>query len=378
MRPFPSPSPALRAFAQEFPWERRTILAFMCQVAAELEDGARVLDVGAGEQPYRELFGHVDYVTSDWAHSVHPGARRVDIVAPADDLPVDEGTFDAVICTQVLEHVAEPADVIAELFRVLRPGGRLYITVPLTWEEHEAPYDFYRYTRFGLEHLLGGAGFQDISVSPRNDAFTTIAQLMRNTRGITAGAPDAVAAQRAVATQALSRLADLVADYEELDAAWILPLGYHATAVRHTPVERDACRAALGLDAARPSAYVAFADDLIADPGLLADYADVVRGDDPISLVVYAADGDPAELTDGLTAAAAAAGLTEDGTADVVAVALGRSVDEAALARAADGVLARRRPHGALGRLPWFDRDMVEGLRAHGLRKAARASVAEA
>jgi SAM-dependent methyltransferase len=325
------PSPELLAFAEQFPWERRTILRYMCRIASELEPGTRLLDVGAGEQPY---------LTSDWAGSVHEGASRVDIIAPADDLPVDEGSFDAVVCTQVLEHVAEPADVLAELFRVLRPGGRLYITVPLAWEEHEAPYDFFRYTRFGLRHLLESAGFGEIVVEPRNDAFSTVAQLLRNLDAATnaGGAADAAGAQRALATHTLSRLADLVADYAPLDGRWILPLGYHARATRTSPVDRTACRDLLGLADARPAAYVAYADQLVRDPGLLSEYAAAIGGDDPISLVVYAPEGDPHALTAGLEAAAARAGLDGEDSADLVAVALGERVDEAALARAVDGV----------------------------------------
>ena len=64
------------------------------------------------------------------------------------------------------------------------PGGRLYLTVPLVWELHEEPYDFYRDTRYGLAHLLGEAGFVDAVIEPRNDCSTTIAQLMRNVSAV--------------------------------------------------------------------------------------------------------------------------------------------------------------------------------------------------
>lgn len=361
MRATPQPSPQLLAFAEEHPWERRTILAFMCAIAAELEPGARLLDVGAGEQPYRELFAHLDYVTTDWANSVHPGARKVDIVAPADDLPIEEGSFDAVVCTQVLEHVAEPLAVLSELFRVLRPGGRLYLTVPLTWEEHEAPYDFFRYTRFGLEHLLAGAGFRDVAVEARNDSFSTIAQLLRNAGAIMGRADDGNDPQRGVAAHTMRHLSDLVASFAPLDAAAILPLGYQARAVRHAPVERAECRRAVGLENAREAVYVAFADE----PEMLAAFAQAVQPGDQVTLALYAREGEPAALEAGVTAAASAAGLLDDERFDLVAISLGAPVDEAALARAVDGVLSGRPVTGPLARVSRFDARMLGGLRGH-------------
>ena len=70
--------------------------------------------------------------------------------------------------------------MVAELYRVLRPGGRLYMTVPLAWELHEMPFDFFRYTPHGLATILGGAGFAQLDIRPRNDCFATLAQLLQN------------------------------------------------------------------------------------------------------------------------------------------------------------------------------------------------------
>ncbi|MEA2404067.1 MAG: hypothetical protein QOE08_714 [Thermoleophilaceae bacterium] len=225
-------SPELLAFADEAANERRTILEFMVQISDELERGERVLDVGAGEQPYRELFEHVEYTTADWANSVHPGARHVDIVAPADDLPVDDASFDAVINTQVLEHVAEPGAVLSELHRVLRPGGRLFMTLPFAWELHEEPFDFYRYTRYGISHLLRKAGFTGIEARPRNDCFSTIAQLMFNTWGAMGRADDGRNAEREQAGRMMREMAAVVQSFAPLDTRWSLPLGYAIRAHR--------------------------------------------------------------------------------------------------------------------------------------------------
>jgi SAM-dependent methyltransferase len=225
-------SESLRKFIAEFPYERQSILEFVMRAARELPAGARVADVGAGDAPFRELFAHARYATLDWGESVHEGARSSDIVASADSIPVRDGAFDAVLLTQVLEHVPEPAAVLAELHRILAEGGRIYITVPLLWELHELPHDYYRYTSQGLRHLLESAGFSSVEVQPRNDCFTTLAQLMQNVRWAMGSAPDGLDERRAAAGELLSELADQVAQLAPLDAARILPLGYTAVGVR--------------------------------------------------------------------------------------------------------------------------------------------------
>jgi hypothetical protein len=111
-------------------------------------------------------------------------------------------------------------------------GGSLYLTAPLVWELHELPYDYYRYTSEGLRHLLESTGFREVEVEPRNDCFTTLAQLMCNVQWAMGSAPDGLDERRAAAGRLLSELAEQVAKLAPLDAARILPLGYSAIGVR--------------------------------------------------------------------------------------------------------------------------------------------------
>jgi SAM-dependent methyltransferase len=223
-------SESLRRFTEEFRHERGPILDFIIEVAAATPADARVLDLGSGNAPYRELFAHTRYTTNDWSDSLHPGATRADIIASADSLPVPDGSFDLVICTQVLEHVPEPSAVLAEAIRVLAPGARLALTVPLLWELHEVPHDYYRYTDAGVRHLLTKVGFEDCRVSPRGDGFSAIAQLMYNLGWAMGDADDGLTAARIQAREMLVALADELARLAPLDVKRAMPLGFCATA----------------------------------------------------------------------------------------------------------------------------------------------------
>jgi SAM-dependent methyltransferase len=170
-------SPLLREHLAEFPLVRRGLFAAVSQFSGGLPPGSRILDAGAGNAPYAELFGHCDYVTADWGNSPHEHAAGSDIVASLDALPVSDASFDAVLCTEVLEHVRHPESVLAELARVLVPGGRLCLTVPFVWPLHEGPFDFFRYTPFALRDMLEAEGFQEVAVEPTSGFLSTLAQV---------------------------------------------------------------------------------------------------------------------------------------------------------------------------------------------------------
>jgi len=156
--------------------------AWIAEMAHMVPGGARVLDVGAGSCPYRDLFAHCDYRTQDFAglqdeQLRHGSYGQVDYICDATEIPVADGSFDVILCTEVIEHVPEPVAVVKEFARILKPGGRLILTAPLGSGIHQEPYHFYGgYTPYWYEKFLDEAGFRDISVKANAGSFKAFSQ----------------------------------------------------------------------------------------------------------------------------------------------------------------------------------------------------------
>ncbi len=126
----------------------------------------RVVDLGCGTAPYKEDILKVadEYVGVDWGNSYHEN-NQVNVQANLTKrLPFDDDYADTVVSFQVMEHLPEPFSFLSESYRILKSGGKIFITVPFMWHVHEAPYDYFRYTRYGLEYLLRKAGFVHIKI----------------------------------------------------------------------------------------------------------------------------------------------------------------------------------------------------------------------
>lgn len=121
--------------------------------------GGRLLDVGCGQKPYQEMFTVSAYVGVEIDSPENRKYKLADQFYDGRHLPFADREFDTILCNQVLEHVFEPDEFVAELLRVLKPGGTLLLTVPFVWDEHEQPFDYARYSSFGLRHLLTKHGF---------------------------------------------------------------------------------------------------------------------------------------------------------------------------------------------------------------------------
>jgi SAM-dependent methyltransferase len=121
--------------------------------------GGEVLDVGCGRKPYQHLTPATRYVGVDLDTPATRALAAADFYYDGRKLPFPDAGFDAVVCSQVLEHVFTPDAFLAEIRRVLRPAGVLLLATPFAWDEHEQPQDFGRYSSFGLRALLERNGF---------------------------------------------------------------------------------------------------------------------------------------------------------------------------------------------------------------------------
>ena len=169
-------------------WLSRYVLHFeaaieqaVARFASGLPAGARVLDAGAGRCQHaryftRQRYFGVDLALGDdaWDYS------RLDALADLASLPFKPASFAAAIHIVTLEHVREPGIVLREIAGALAPHGSLLVVAPHEWEVHQAPNDYYRYTRYGLAYLLERAGMVDIDIQPVGGYFRLLARRLLN------------------------------------------------------------------------------------------------------------------------------------------------------------------------------------------------------
>jgi SAM-dependent methyltransferase len=132
----------------------------------------RTLDAGCGEKPFQV---YRPTAVTQWVGFDVPENPVADVHGYAEALPFSDAFFDTVLCTEVIEHVEEPSAVLSEIACVLAPGGYLILTTPLYWPLHEEPYDFFRFTPYGLRHLCEKAGLQLVSARSMAVGFRMVA-----------------------------------------------------------------------------------------------------------------------------------------------------------------------------------------------------------
>ncbi|RXJ82200.1 bifunctional 2-polyprenyl-6-hydroxyphenol methylase/3-demethylubiquinol 3-O-methyltransferase UbiG [Arcobacter sp. F2176] len=134
-----------------------------------------MLDLGCADKPFEEFFRqYVDeYIGVDWSNTIHN--NKADIVSDLNKrIDLEDAYADTIVSLNVLEHLCEPQVFLNECHRLLKNDGTLILHIPFQWWIHEHPYDYFRYTPYGLRYLLNNAGFLDIHIQPSSGFFTTI------------------------------------------------------------------------------------------------------------------------------------------------------------------------------------------------------------
>ncbi len=157
-------------------WLHKKLLLRDLSKASKYANGL-LLDIGCGHKPYLEIFSPLvsGYVGLDHSDT-QSNSAVVDLYADVLKLPFQGEVFGTVLCSQVLEHLPEPWHALAEANRVLQPGGHLILSAPHIWNVHEAPDDYYRFTRYGLEYLLKMNGFEVVELMAQGGYFATASQ----------------------------------------------------------------------------------------------------------------------------------------------------------------------------------------------------------
>lgn len=162
--------------------------AWVNKTLSALPAGLKILDAGAGEGRYKKQCEHLVYVSQDFAQYDGKGdsvglqtgtwdQSKLDIVSDITAIPVPDGSFDAILCTEVFEHIPDPVDAIKEFSRLLKKGGHLIITAPFCSLTHFAPYHYYSgFNKYFYQKQLGDHGFEIDEIVPNGNYFDYVAQ----------------------------------------------------------------------------------------------------------------------------------------------------------------------------------------------------------
>lgn len=152
---------------------------FVKKVACHIEKNSKILDVGAGLCPYKKHFQHADYVSQDFClngDNMDWDFSHIDIKSDLHDMPIEDNSFDYILCTFVLEHIKYPQKAFREFSRILKKNGKLFLVAPLVSEEHHEPFDYFRFTKYGLKLLAEENGFKINQMKKRGGFFIFLSQ----------------------------------------------------------------------------------------------------------------------------------------------------------------------------------------------------------
>lgn len=164
-------------------WLKKTLLS--------LPKNQKILDAGAGECQYKKFCTHLNYYSQDIAiydgigdnSGIQKGKRNyntIDIVSDIVNIPVEDESFDSIMCIEVLEHIVDPNKALSELTRILKKGGKLILTAPFASLTHYAPYHYSTgFNKYYYEFHLSKLGYKVLEITPNGNYFQYLAQEVR-------------------------------------------------------------------------------------------------------------------------------------------------------------------------------------------------------
>jgi SAM-dependent methyltransferase len=156
---------------------RNRLLNTIRLLAPQLE--GRMIDFGCGQKPYKTLFTVNEYIGVDFDNPGHPhGQEAIDVFYDGKTIPFPDAYFDSVFSSEVFEHIFNLPEILRELNRVLKPGGKILITCPFAFCEHEVPNDFARYSSYAIHYLMTSNGFEVMEQVKTGNSSETISQLL--------------------------------------------------------------------------------------------------------------------------------------------------------------------------------------------------------
>lgn len=163
-------------FLNPFYFARKGLAKHISDLAGRIV--GKTLDVGCGNKPYAYLYRSDEYIGLEIDSMANRQAKKADYFYDGNKFPFTDESFDSVVANEVFEHVFNPDQFLNEVARVLRPKGMVLMTLPFVWDEHEQPYDFARYSSFGIKSLLQRHGFEVVEQRKSTDDIRVIFQLL--------------------------------------------------------------------------------------------------------------------------------------------------------------------------------------------------------
>ena len=168
----------LGLFINPFYFARKGLYQNVSKLITNLN--GKLLDVGCGTKPYENICNVDEYIGLEIDDEGNRQHNYADVFYDGKTIPFEDKSFDSILSNQVFEHVFNPNQFLKEINRVTKMGGRFLITVPFVWDEHEQPYDYARYSSFGLKHILAENGFEIIEHRKSNNGIEVIFQLIND------------------------------------------------------------------------------------------------------------------------------------------------------------------------------------------------------